>query len=174
MSKTKKKTASTKSEKRFVFTGEKIEEIIKMQSDGVTLHRHMNPWFKNDIGVRKKGVVYGWTKHEISEFAKCAMDIHYFANNYCKIKSEDGQVRQMKLRDYQYDVLSAYTKNRFTINMSSRQTGKCFSLFNKVKIKLKNRVLDLPVFKLLFKYKKNKTIYDYLKYPLYWMLYKLN
>ena len=102
----------------------------------------MNPWFKNQVGVRRTGCVFGWTQHELEEYAKCKMDIHYFANTYCKIKSEDGQVKQMKLRDYQYKVLDMYNKNRFTINMSSRQTGKTitaattmlyFCLFNENK-----------------------------------------
>ncbi len=112
------------SDKQFVFNAENIEEIIEKQSQGFALPRYMNPWFKNQVGVRKQGAVYGWTQFEIDEFTKCALDIHYFANNYCHIKSEDGQVRQMKLRDYQYGVLDTYTKNRFTLNMSSRQTGK--------------------------------------------------
>jgi len=111
-------------DKQFVFNSDNIEDIIDKQSQGFALPRYMNPWFKNQIGVRKAGVVYGWTQHEVDEFTKCALDIHYFANTYCKIKSEDGQVRQMKLRDYQYKVLDTYTKNRFTLNMSSRQTGK--------------------------------------------------
>lgn len=111
-------------EKQFIFTSDAVKEIAEKQSQGYALPRYMNPWFKNDIGVRRKGCVYGWTQEEIEEFTKCALDVNYFANNYCHIKSEDGQVRQMKLRDYQYKVLDTYTKNRFTINMSSRQTGK--------------------------------------------------
>lgn len=112
---------------RFVFTKENIEDIKEKMNLGFAMKRHMNPWFKNQIGVRKANCVYAFTDHELEEFTKCAIDIHYFANNYCKIKSEDGKIRQMKLRDYQYDILNTYTKNRFTINMSSRQTGKCLS-----------------------------------------------
>ncbi len=110
--------------RQFVFTGENVTDIIDRTSMGFQIPRHQNPWFKNEIGVRKRGCPYGWTTHEITEFAKCKMDIHYFANNYCKIKTEDGFVKQMKLRDYQYKVLDVYDKNRFVINMSSRQTGK--------------------------------------------------
>lgn len=161
--------------KRFVFTADNIDEIIDKKNMGFQLPRNMNPWFKNQTGVRKAGCVYGMTDDEIDEFTKCTVDIHYFANNYCKIKTEDGKVRQMKLRDYQYDVLSAYTKNRFTLNMSSRQTGKCFSLISNMLIKEKcNKITYMPAFKLLFKYKTNKTFYDYIKYPIYWLLWKLN
>lgn len=119
-----KKQDNNPIEKQFVFNSDNINEIIDKQSQGYALPRYMNPWFKNQTGVRKAGCVYGWTQHELDEFTKCAVDIHYFANNYCQIKTEDGQIRQMKLRDYQYNVLNTYTKNRFTLNMSSRQTGK--------------------------------------------------
>jgi hypothetical protein len=169
-----KKAATITVDKQFVFNSDNVEEIIDKQSQGYALPRYMNPWFKNQIGVRKPACVYGWSKFELDEFMKCAVDIHYFANNYCHIKTEDGQIRQMKLRDYQYDVLNSYTKNRFTINMSSRQTGKCLHMITKVLCKINDKIIEIPMFKLLFKYKKNKTFYDYIKYPIYWILWKLN
>lgn len=162
------------SQKRFVFTTKNVEEIIEKASQGFSITRQMNPWFKNQVGVRKTGCPFGWTQEEINEFTKCKLDIHYFANHFCKIKTEDGTVKQMKLRKYQYKVLDVYDRNRFVINMSSRQTGKCFSLFTKIKIKENNEIKEVPVFKLLFKYKENKSIYDYIKYPLYWCLFKIN
>jgi hypothetical protein len=120
----KKTTTKSQIQKQFVFTSENVADIMEKQSQGFALPRFMNPWFKNQIGVRASNKVFGWTDDEIEEYAKCALDIHYFANNYCKIKSEDGQVRQMTLRDYQYDILDVYTQNRFVVNMSSRQSGK--------------------------------------------------
>jgi hypothetical protein len=119
-----KKLSDKDKERQFVFSAKNIDDIAEKKSMGIPVARHMNPWFKNQPGVRKAGCVYGWTQHELDEYYKCVTDVNYFANNYCKIKTEDGQVRQMKLRDYQYDVLNTYTNNRFTINMSSRQTGK--------------------------------------------------
>lgn len=123
---TTKKKKNTRSiiDKQFVFNSDNINEIIEKQHQGFALPRHMNPWFKNQAGVRRAGLVWAWTDEELEHFARCAFDIHYFANHFCKIKSEDGQIRQMTVRDYQVEVLNAYTKNRFTINMSSRQTGK--------------------------------------------------
>lgn len=120
----KKKNNRSIIDKQFVFNSENINEIIEKQHQGFALPRHMNPWFKNQAGVRRAGLVWAWTEEELENFARCAFDIHYFANEFCKIKSEDGQMRQMTVRDYQVEVLNAYTKNRFTINMSSRQTGK--------------------------------------------------
>jgi len=161
-------------EKQFVFTTDAVNDIREKQSQGFDIPRYMNPWFKKEMGVRRTGCVFGWTQEEIDEFTKCALDIHYFANTYCHIKSEDGQIRQMKLRDYQYKVLDAYTKNRFTLNMSSRQTGKCIGPITNVSCMINNAVVELPMFKLLFEYRENKTFYDYIKYPIYWVLWKLN
>jgi len=120
----KKKNNRSIIDKQFVFNSDNINEIIEKQHQGFALPRHMNPWFKNQAGVRRAGLVWAWSEEELEDFARCAFDIHYFANKFCKIKSEDGQIRQMTVRDYQIEVLDAYTKNRFTINMSSRQTGK--------------------------------------------------
>jgi len=117
----RKKKEKDIAEKQFVFTTDTINEVIEKQLQGYSLPSYMNPWFKKEPGVRRRGCVFGWTDEEIDEYTKCALDIHYFANTYCHIKSEDGRVLQMKLRDYQYKVLDAYSKNRFTINMSSRQ-----------------------------------------------------
>lgn len=120
----RKKKETTEKQKQFIFTTSEVESIIERSGMGWPIPRHMNPWFKNQVGVRKTGCPFGWTQEELSEFTKCKLDIHYFANNYCKIKSEDGTVKQMKLRKYQFKVLDVYDKNRFVINMSSRQTGK--------------------------------------------------
>lgn len=170
----RKKKEAEPIEKQFVFTTDSVNDIIDKQAQGFSLLRYMNPWFKNQIGVRRTGCIFGWTQDEINEFTKCALDIHYFANTYCHIKSEDGQIRQMKLRDYQYKVLDAYSKNRFTLNMSSRQTGKCNDLITNVLCKDNGIIKNIPMFKILWKYKKNITVYDYLKYPLYWLLWKIN
>lgn len=159
---------------RFVFTADNIDEIIEKKSMGFSLKRHMNPWFKNQVGVRKADCVYAMTQHEVDEFTKCAIDIHYFANNYCQIKNQDGKIKQMTLRDYQYDILNTYTKNRFTINMSSRQTGKCCTLITNTLCKINGQIINIPMFKLLFKYKNNKMFLDYIKYGIYWLLWKIN
>jgi hypothetical protein len=46
-------------EKQFVFTSTNVAEIMEKQSQGFTIPRHMNPWFKNIPGVRKTGCVFG-------------------------------------------------------------------------------------------------------------------
>lgn len=159
-------------EKQFVFTSKLVEDVTNKINDGYIVKRHQNPWFKGEVGVRRSGVAFKMTQEEIDEYIKCKVDIHYFANNYCKIKLEDGSVGQMRLRDYQRDILDLYTDNRFSILMASRQVGKCFELNTNVLCQVTSsdgstKEFEVPFYKLLFKYKANKTIYDYLKYPLY-------
>lgn len=111
-------------EKKFTFTSKNIEDITQKINDGYVLKRHMNPWFKNEVGVRRAGISFGITDPEFSEYVKCKLDIKYFAEKYCKIKREDGSIGPIFLRDYQKDILDLYNNNRFSILMSSRQSGK--------------------------------------------------
>ena len=87
------------------------------------------PFFEKTIGLRKSGITFGFTDNEVNgneleEYTKCKIDINYFANNYCFIKSEDGAFHKMTLRDYQYDILDLYDNNKLSILMASRQVGK--------------------------------------------------
>lgn len=111
------------SDKKFVFTSKNVEEITGKINDGYVIKRFQNPWFKNEVGVRRTGITFAMTIDEIQEFTKCKIDVQYFAEQYCKIKREDGSIGKIKLRPYQRDILDLYGKNR-SILMSSRQSGK--------------------------------------------------
>lgn len=111
-------------EKKFVFTSKLVDEITEKINDGVVVKRFQNPWFKNEIGYRRAGITFMMTEDEIQEYIKCKLDIQYFAEKYCRIKTEDGSVQNIRLRDYQRDILDLYTKNRFSILCGSRQIGK--------------------------------------------------
>jgi hypothetical protein len=121
------KTKKPTPDKQFIFNAENVVDVTAKINDGYAIKRFMNPWFSGEIGVRRAGCVYSMTEDEIQEYIKCKLDIHYFSEKYCKIKREDGTVGQMKLRDYQKDILDLYTKNRFSILMASRQVGKTVS-----------------------------------------------
>lgn len=122
-----KKYASIPS-RQFVFSDEIIKDILNKQNFGYTLRRHENPWWKNQVGVRRAGVNWAWTEEEIEEYTKCKLDIYYFAEKYCKIKLEDGTIDHPKLRDYQKDIIDLFTNNRYSILMASRQSGKTISV----------------------------------------------
>jgi hypothetical protein len=111
-------------ERRIVFTSELVNETTNKINDGVVVKRFQNPWFQNEVGVRRSGLTFMMTDDEIQEYIRCKLDIHYFAEKYCRIKTEDGSVQNIKLRDYQRGILDLYTKNRFSILCGSRQIGK--------------------------------------------------
>ena len=115
-------------DKKFVFTTKNIEEITNQINDGYVIKRYQNPWFKNEVGVRRHGVKFSPTQYEIDEYIKCALDVKYFAEKYCKVKTEDGAIRNITLRDYQEDILDLFSGQK-SILCASRQIGKC-SIFN--------------------------------------------
>jgi len=116
--------AKKESEKKFIFTSKNIVDITQQISDGYIIKRYQNPWFKNEVGVRRSGITFALSEDEIQEYIRCKLDIHYFAEKYCKVKREDGSIGNIRLRDYQKDILDLYTKNRFSILCASRQAGK--------------------------------------------------
>jgi hypothetical protein len=109
--------------RKFVFNSELVEELTQKINDGIVLKRYQNPWFKNEIGNRRAGITFAMTPEEIAEYIKCKTDIKYFAQKYCKIKVEDGSIKNLTLRDYQIDILELY-QNRKSILCGSRQIGK--------------------------------------------------
>jgi len=121
-------------EKKFIFNSKIVEEVTDKINDGVIVKRFQNPWFKNEAGVRRAGLTFMMTEDEIQEYIRCKLDIQYFAEKYCRIKTEDGTVQNIKLRDYQRDILDLYTKNRFSILCGSRQIGKCIEFNSLVEL----------------------------------------
>ncbi len=96
-----------------VFTSKQIEQIISNYNQGKKITRTNNIFYNNIEGTRKAGILLAWTKEEIGEYTKCALDIYYFIETYLNIK----------IRDYQREWIDAFINNRFQIYCTSRQTG---------------------------------------------------
>ncbi len=127
-----------------VFTTEKIEEIRLKADQGYKIARHEKYWTESYILTKKDGIVFTFSEDETVEYMKCRLGvdingnpytypetqtlkmsgIEYFAEMYCKVKNELGQVKNIRLRDYQKDILNMFIDNRFSIVMASRQVGK--------------------------------------------------
>lgn len=137
-------------ERKIVFDTELVEQVTSKINDGVVVKRLQNPWFQGEVGVRRAGATFRMSDDEIQEYIKCKLDIQYFAEKYCKIKTEDGSVRNMTLRDYQKDILNLYTKNRFSILCASRQVGKCFSFNTLASFKIGEVEFDVRIGKLYY------------------------
>lgn len=158
--------------KRIVFTSKKVDEVAKLLDEGYQLKRSEIPFWESKLGMRREGVTFQMSEEEIEEYIKCKLDVTHFANNYCKVKSEDGTYQIIKLRDYQYDILKMFDSNQFNILLASRQIGKCMEYNTPIFIyEKKTKVLKkMYFFEIIFKYKTKKTIYDYIKHGLYKIL----
>jgi hypothetical protein len=113
--------------RQMVFTTKLVDEATNQINDGVQLKKFQNPWLKSEIGLKRSGVVFRLTAEEQQEYIRCAVDIHYFTEKYCKTKREDGSIGKISLRDYQGEILDNFMNNRFNILMASRQVGKTVS-----------------------------------------------
>lgn len=116
---------------RLVWSTEKVNKLIAAMEEGYTMRDH--PFYDGDIKFKKGETVFEYTDWELGEIRKCAKDIVYFANTYCKVMTDEGY-KQIKLRPYQEMVLKSYQANRWNIFMSARQIGKCFTYNGKIKI----------------------------------------
>lgn len=114
-------------EKQMIFTTKLVDEATNKINDGIVLKRFQNPWLKSEVGLRRAGVTFRMTPEEQAEYIKCALDIHYFTENYCRLKREDGTIGSIFLRDYQKEILENFVTSRFNILMASRQVGKTVS-----------------------------------------------
>ena len=116
-----------KPDESHILNTEKIKEIQEKERLALPLKLNERLWFKNNPGVRRPGLKFAMTQEELNEYLRCKLSVYYFAEHYCKIKLEDGQIGQMKLREYQKDIIKLYTENRYSILMASRQSGKTVS-----------------------------------------------
>jgi hypothetical protein len=114
-------------EKQMIFTTKLVDESTDKINDGVVVKRYQNPWLKSEVGLRRSGVTFRMTPDEQQEYVRCAIDIHYFVEKYCKVKREDGSIGNIFLRDYQKEILDNFVNSRFNILMASRQVGKTVS-----------------------------------------------
>ena len=86
-----------------------------------------NDTYLGNINVKRDGVTHNFTRQELQEYAKCMKDPSYFASNYCKIISLDEGLVKFKLYPYQEKMFKSFQKNRFSIVLACRQSGKSIS-----------------------------------------------
>lgn len=173
-------------EKRFIFSTERIEELKTLVDDGYKLTRDEKFWFSNFPLVKRAGLTFSFTDEEINEYTKCKLGVdqfgnpfrnldgqilsqsgvQYFAEKYCKIKNELGQINNIRLREYQKEIMDMYMNNRFSVLLASRQTGKCCQVGTKINADYS----EIEIEKLWYENKTNKTILEKIKIFLYKIL----
>lgn len=96
-----------------VFTSEEIKEIQNKVLNGEKLTRTENIFYLADKDIKKSDVIINYTQYEKIEHAKCYSDKIYFIEKYLEIK----------LYDFQKQMIEHYNNNRFSIFMKSDQIG---------------------------------------------------
>ena len=81
-----------------------------------------SPFLNKNTKLLKPELVRKYTQEEIEDYKRCAMDPVYFGEK-CYLMTPEG-LKQCKLRDYQIDYIKHLQKNRFSIFLSCRQSGK--------------------------------------------------
>lgn len=168
--------AKKETQRQMIFTTEIVDKATADINNGIVLKRYQNPWRKNEVGIRREGISFRMTEYEQEEYIKCALDIHYFTEHYCKVKREDGSIGSIKLRNYQEDILDLFSNNRYSILMASRQIGKCIG-FNEIgEFKFGDKIYEFR-FGDLYYYSLSKlrklTTLEKIKWALYNILAKL-
>lgn len=112
-----------------IWDSDKIDHVTKkIINDGAVIKGEGNPFYevnKYGVALRKPNLIYNYNSDEYLELAKSKISVIYFAQNYCKVKNENSEIKLIPLRDYQFDILNMYDANRFNILFASRQVGKC-------------------------------------------------
>jgi hypothetical protein len=77
--------------------------------------------------VKRDGVQDEFTQEQVSEYLKCMKDPIYFAEKYIKVISLDKGLVPFKPYEYQERMFEHFNKNRFSIVLACRQSGKSIS-----------------------------------------------
>ena len=115
-----KEFSDGKEAEKEIWSTKSIELAIEGLNCGKRLK--VNPFYEKETKLLKRDLLYDRTPDEIKEFKKCAKNVIYFAK-YCKLLTPEG-IQNIKLRDYQRDYLKHLQKNRLSIFLSCRQSGK--------------------------------------------------
>ena len=103
---------------------EKVDQLnYDAEENGIDYKDVDNPYHENDPELRKGQILFEYTEWELEEMRKCAENVVYFANKYCKVMTDDG-IQKIDLRDYQIQILNQYQTHRKNIFVSPRQSGK--------------------------------------------------
>lgn len=108
--------------KNITWSTKLVDSWMKDHAEG-EFHRE-SPWLDGQVGVKRAGLLFDYTPEEIEELTKSANDVIYFANHFGYCLHGSQGYKPITLRDYQEEMLTSYTNNRFTCCMSSRQVGK--------------------------------------------------
>jgi hypothetical protein len=74
--------------------------------------------------LKKANQIVEYTHEQVLELKRCAEDPVYFIKKYIRIQHPIQGSIPFELYDYQEDMVRSFHKNRYTVVLSARQTGK--------------------------------------------------
>lgn len=102
-----------------IFNTEIVNKIVLDIKNGQIYKS--SPFYKNLIGYKKPNILFDYTNQELENITKFNQNPFDFFN-FCKILVNDS-LSDLKLRDYQKEIINNFYTNKFSINMMSRQLG---------------------------------------------------
>lgn len=84
---------------------------------------------EKDTRLRHPGAKLSLTPEHVYEYMRCSVSPHYFMANYCVVLTHEGY-KLPEPRDYQIRLLTHIHKERHTISMMPRQSGKTVTVGN--------------------------------------------
>lgn len=164
---------------------------LNMAVEGLNqgLQLKSNPFIGKNTKLLKPDIVYKRTKEELDDYIHCMQDPVYFASK-CYLMTPEG-LQPVTLRDYQIEYIKHCQKNRFSIFLSCRQSGKSLNMLSNINVKIdknvlktcvhaskmpyfyiKDNIYNIPIFELYNLYCKQTLLWK-AKYHLYKILYRL-
>lgn len=182
-----KQTTNGKEAEKVIWSTAVIQKALEGIQQGQPLKA--SPFLNKNTKLLKPELVRRYTQEEIDDYKKCALDPVYFASK-CYLMTPEG-LKPCKLRDYQIEYIRHLQKNRFSIFLSCRQSGKTLNMLTNITVKfleknlnnchqlrkinyfyIKDNIYNLPIFELYNLYCKQTLIWK-CKYQLYKIIYKL-
>lgn len=115
-----------------------LEKAVDAMKKGLPLKA--NPFIGKNTKLLKPDLVFKRTQEEIEDYMHCMEDPLYFATK-CYLMTPTG-LQPVILRDYQEDYMRHLQKNRFSLFLSCRQSGKTFLQNTNVKFLFTNSFIN--------------------------------
>lgn len=115
-----KEQTGNKAAEKVIWSTAVIQKALEGIQQGQPLKA--SPFLNKNTKLLKPELVRRYTQEEIEDYKKCALDPVYFASK-CYLMTPEG-LKPCKLRDYQIEYIRHLQKNRFSIFLSCRQSGK--------------------------------------------------
>ena len=152
-----------------------LDKAVDAMRKGLPLKA--NPFIGKNTKLLKPDLVFRRTKEEIEDYIHCMEDPLYFATK-CYLMTPTG-LQAVVLRDYQEEYMRHLQKNRFSLFLSCRQSGKCVLPTTHIDISYKGKRERVSVQDLLARYTRShastisaSTIRRFLYKTREWMKWK--